>query len=135
MWDQIERLHPGNFGVDIMKSDVFGKGNFIKDMAMLGINVEFFRYTLLETNNKTQKNSRKIAVVFFFRICQNTCNKESTKIVVPSNNRFHSMPSHIDVCFLQISAIVKHVEICTSCERMIWGSIPPFPVTVAVVEI
>lgn len=42
MWDQIERLHPGNFSVDIMKSDVFGKGNFIKDMAMLGINVEFF---------------------------------------------------------------------------------------------
>ena len=100
MGDQIKRWHPGNCSISIMKSDVFGKGNSIKDMAMLGINVKFLG--LKRTTRRKKKLPKNRG--WFFGICQNklpVCKKESTKLVAASNNadratsRFHSELSYI----------------------------------------
>ena len=86
-----------------MKSDVFGKGNSIKDMAMLGINVKFLRCTLPKNEQQDKKKLPKNRG-WFFGVCQNklpVCKKESTKLVAASNNadratsRFHSELSYI----------------------------------------
>ncbi len=101
--DQIKRWHPGNCSISIMKSDVFGKGNPIEDMAMLGINVKLLG---LKRTTRRKKSFRKIEVGFLAFARTNwyklpVCKKESTKLVAASNNadratsRFHSELSYI----------------------------------------